>query len=300
MKKLSLLLPVALIATLTFAFSQKNKQDEQREQIMQALPKEAFVKPEKPRKILVFSVTKGYRHGSIGIGKVALELLGKETGAYEVVVSDDLANFEKDKIKDFDAICFLNTTGTVFNAPEMNKLPEKEKKAAEKRREQLQDNLMAHIKGGAGFIGLHSATDTNYDWPEYGEMLNGYFDGHPWGAGTQVSIMVEPGQEKHPLVAHLKGENLNFNEEIYQLRKPYDSKNVDMLLRLDTEKSPMDLNGIKRTDKDFGVSWIRDWGKGRVFYSSLGHNDHIFTNPKVLKHFLGGIQWALGDLKIED
>lgn len=85
-------------------------------------------------------------------------------------------------------------------------------------------------------------------------MINGCFDGHPWGAGTPVSIKVEPGQEKHPLVAMLEGKNLEFKEEIYQLRDPYDSKAVHMLLRLDTEKTNMTLPGIKRKDNDFGVA----------------------------------------------
>ena len=103
--------------------------------------------------------------------------------------------------------------------------------------------------------------------------------------------------ESHPVVAMLEGKNLEFKEEIYQLKDPYDSSKVRMLLRLDPERSKMDVKGIRREDKDFGVAWIREWGKGRVFYCSLGHNDHIYMNPTVLKHYLAGIQWALGDLE---
>ena len=112
-----------------------------------------------------------------------------------------------------------------------------------------------------------------------------------------MSIKVEPGQEAHPVVAMLEGKNLDFKEEIYQLKDPYDSSKVRMLLRLDPEKSKMDVRGIKREDKDFGVAWIREWGEGRVFYCSLGHNDHIYQHPTVLKHYLAGLQWALGDLE---
>ena len=153
------------------------------------------------------------------------------------------------------------------------------------------------MKGGGGFVGIHAATDTFQSWPEYGRMIGGYFDGHPWGAGTDVSIKVEPGEEKHPLVAMFEGRNIDFKEEIYQLRDPYDSSKVHMLLRLDTERSNMDVRGIKRSDGDFGVAWARHWGKGRVFYCSLGHNDHIYWNGKVLRHYLAGIQWAMGDLE---
>jgi hypothetical protein len=114
-----------------------------------------------------------------------------------------------------------------------------------------------------------------------------------------VSIKVEPGQEKHPLVAMFNGENVEFPEEIYQLKEPYDSKAVHMLLRLDTEKTDMTVKGIKRTDNDFGVAWARHWEKGRVFYCSLGHNHEIYWNPKVLGHYLAGTQWALGDYQAE-
>jgi hypothetical protein len=172
-----------------------------------------------------------------------------------------------------------------------------QKKEADAKAKKLFGNLMDFVKGGGGFVGIHSATDTLYNEPEYGEMMNGYFWGHPWGAGTPVSIKVEPGQEAHPVVAMLEGKNLDFKEEIYQLKDPYDSSKVRMLLRLDTERSKMDVGGIRRTDKDFGVAWIREWGKGRVFYCSLGHNDHIYQHPIVLKHYLAGLQWALGDLE---
>jgi type 1 glutamine amidotransferase len=130
-------------------------------------------------------------------------------------------------------------------------------------------------------------------------MINGCFNGHPWNADVQVSIKVEPGQEKHPLVAMFGGQNIEFAEEIYQFKEPYDSKSVHMLLRLDTEKTDMTRPGIKRTDGDFGVSWARPWEKGRVFYSSLGHNHAMYWHPKVLSHYLAGIQWAIGDYKVE-
>jgi uncharacterized protein len=178
-------------------------------------------------------------------------------------------------------------------------MSDSEKKAAAEREKRLKDNLMAFIKSGRGFIGIHAATDCCYEWPEYGKMINGYFDGHPWTADTMVSVKVEPGQEEHPLVAMFEGKNVEFKEEIYQLKDPYDSKSVHMLLRLDTEKTDMTRKGIKRTDNDFGIAWARHWDKGRVFYCSLGHNHDMYWHPKVLRHYLAGIQWALGDYKVE-
>ena len=271
------------------------------EKIAAALPDKPFATPAKPRKLLIFSVTNGFHHASIPTGQLAFTDLGKKTGAFETVVSNDLANFETDKLKDFDAVCFLSTTGEVFSPgkDQTKSMSPEALKEAEARADRLKANLMAFIKEGKGFVGIHSATDSCYQWPDYGQMINGYFDGHPWGAGTEVSIRVEPGQEKHPLVAMFEGKNVDFKEEIYQLKDPYDSKKVDMLLRLDTEKTKIDIGGVKRADKDFGVAWARTWGKGRVFYCSLGHNHEIYSNPIVLKHYLAGLQWAIGDFKVD-
>jgi type 1 glutamine amidotransferase len=180
----------------------------------------------------------------------------------------------------------------------MKKMSEEEKAAAKARELVLKENLMAYVKGGGGFVGIHAATDTFYEWKEYGEMMNGYFDGHPWMAGTQVNLFVEPGQEKHPLAEMFGGERLEFKEEIYQFKAPYDSSKVHMLLRLDPEKSAP-VKGAKRQDNDYGVSWARNWEKGRVFYSSLGHNHEMYWHPKVVRHYLAGIQWAIGDYKAE-
>ena len=300
------LIPAVLIASAAvFVVAQKPATEEPppgaAEKIAEALPAEAYAKPEKPRRLLVVSRTNGFRHASIATGKLLFAEMGRRTGAFEAVVSDDLDNLEAGKLAGFDAVCFLSTTQNIFlpHPKEMEKMSDAEKEAAKARETRLKQSLMNFIKGGGGFVGIHAATDTCYEWPEYGKMINGYFDGHPWGAGTHVSIKVEPGQEKHPLVSMLEGRNLEFKEEIYQLKEPYDSKAVHMLLRLDTEKTDMTLKGIKRTDGDFGVAWARHWEKGRVFYCSIGHNDDMYWHPKVVRHYLAGIQWALGDYKVE-
>ena len=267
------------------------------ERIKQTVPKEPHVKPEKARKLLIFTVTNGWKHPSIPVGTAAFRIMGEETGAYEPVVSNDLSNFEKENISEYAAICFLNTTGEPFSPSKeaLEAMNEEEKKEAAEYSDELKESFMNFVKNGGGFVGIHSATDTFYEWPEYGEMINGYFDGHPWNSDMDVSVKVEPGKEKHRLVSMFEGENLEFKEEIYQLKDPYDSSEVDMVLRLDTEKTNMDVKGVKRTDGDFGVAWSRPWGKGRVFYSSLGHNEHIYMNNKVMRHYLAGIQYAIGD-----
>jgi type 1 glutamine amidotransferase len=300
MKLSPLLLSAFAMFSLNAAHAQKMPAGAA-EKIAAALPDRAFAPPAKPRKLLVFTATNGWRHDSIPTGVAALTEMGKKSGAYEVVASEDISNFEVDQLKNYDAVCFLNTTLDIFMPhPNLRKsMSPQQLKEATERSERLKKNFMAYLNAGRGFVGIHAATDTCYEWPEYGEMINGYFDGHPWTADTPVSIKVEPGKEKHPLVAMFDGKNVDFKEEIYQLKAPYDSSKVDMLLRLDTTKSPMDKKGIKRTDNDFGVAWAKHLGKGRVFYCSLGHNHDIYWNPIVLKHYLAGIQWAIGDYKVD-
>lgn len=293
---------VALIALGAVAYTPTEEKvpENAAAKIREAVPKEPYVEPQTPRKLLVFSRTNGFRHDSIPTGKLALTVLGDETGAFETKVTEDMAEFEVENLARYDAVCFLSTTQNVFSPFKevSEKMSPTEKKAAKEYELQLKDNLMSFVRNGGGFVGIHAATDTFYEWAEYGQMINGYFDGHPWNADMHVSIKVEPGKEAHPLVAMFNGENVEFKEEIYQHRDPYDSSEVDMLLRLDTEKTNMEVKNINRDDGDFGVSWAREWGKGRVFYCSIGHNHDMYWHPKILRHYLAGIQWSLGDYRV--
>lgn len=302
--KSSIISPVALLcAVVSLAANHPNAEQVPSgacEKIAAALPSEAAASPVKARKILVFSATAGFRHASIATGKVALTELGKKTGAYEAIISDDLAYFEPAAIQQFDAICFLSTTQDVFSPhPDfVKKMSEEEKKQAQEKTLRLRKSLMDYVVGGKGFVGIHAATDTLYNMPEYGRMIGGYFDGHPWTADKEVQIDIEKGQEKHPLNAIFEGKSLNLREEIYQHREPYDPALMHTLLRLNVEKSAS-VQGMKRQDGHYGVSWLRQHGKGRVFYCALGHNHEMYWHPQVLRHYLAGIQWAMGDLKAE-
>jgi type 1 glutamine amidotransferase len=299
---------VALIGMfgLYMASAETKKDNEQQEtkeaKIKQGLKEADLKSPEDAKKgkkkILVFSKTNGFRHKSIETGKIALQQMADSTGAFEVVISDDLENFDQNIIKGFDAICFLNTTQNVFSPKkeELKKMSEADKKTATALEMTRKENLMNFIKGGKGFIGIHAATDTFYEWAEYGTMIGGYFDGHPWNAGSEVSIKAEEKNKTHLLLNGVipadQGE-LRFKEEIYQHKDPYDSSKVTMLLRLDPDASKKVKT--KRKDKDFGVSWVKTHDKGRVFYCSLGHNDHIYWNKHVLRHYYAGILYALGE-----
>ncbi|MFQ5654164.1 MAG: ThuA domain-containing protein [Planctomycetota bacterium] len=264
--------------------------------ITEAAPAEAFVKSKKPRKLLVFTLTRGFRHASIPVGARALEILGAKSGAFEVTRSDDISLLEPEAIEGFDAICLLNTTGELLLPPKMEELPEEEQAAARERGRRLRKSLLDFVSGGKGLIGIHAATDCLYGFPEFGRLIGGYFDGHPWHEVVTVKLD-EPG---HPVNAPFAGEAFEIKDEIYQFRAPYSRERQRVLLSLDTARTDMKKKGIHRDDDDFAVSWVRRHGKGRVFYCSLGHRDEIFWNPRVLRHYLAGIQYALGDLPCED
>ncbi|MCK4874100.1 MAG: ThuA domain-containing protein [Phycisphaerales bacterium] len=242
--------------------------------IEQALPDAPTVQPSEPRTILIFSLCKGYRHGSIPYGVHAFTRLGERTGAYTAIVSEDTAMFTRENLARFDAIIFNNSTGALFTDP------------------QLKQNLIDFVKQGGGIVGIHAATDCFYDWPEYGEMMGAYFHGHPWH--EQVTLKLDDAD--HPVNAVFQGEPFVITDEIYQFKEPYSRDRLHVLLSLDAAATDMEKDGIHRADGDFAVSWVRAYGKGRVFYCSLGHRNEIFWNPTVLQHYLDGIQFAIGDL----
>lgn len=257
---------------------------------VEAVPVTAAARPAKSRRVLVYSHCNGFVHrGAIAAAKVAFPLLGKRTGAFEVVVSDDLGHFEADRLKEFDAVILSNTTGDLF-------FPKKGGPGSEEARqrgERLRKNLMAFVKGGKGVMGIHAATDCSYGWKEYGEMMGGYFTGHPWNMNVGIKVD-DPGS---PVNAAFGGEGFMIHDEIYQFaRGVYDRSRQRVLLSLDMAKTP---NRGKREDQDYGISWIKAHGKGRVFYCALGHHQGIFMEPKVLQHYVAGLQYAIGDLKAD-
>jgi len=264
--------------------------------IEKALPDKAFAKPRQPRQILIYSKTLGFRHGSIPTGAAAIRLLGEKTGAFRTEHSEDPAMFDANRLSRFDAVLFLNTTGDCL-APKSGKLTPEEKQTLEQR----QKNLLDFVSGGKGFAGIHSATDTFYSWKGYGDLIGAYFTNHPWG---NVPIKVDsPG---HPLVSMFKTEGFDFKDEIYQFgpRKnnkkediqPYSRQHLRVLLSIDGSK----FKGKgDRPDADYAISWLREYGKGRVFYCSLGHSDATYWNPDVLRHYLAGLQYVLGDLQAD-
>lgn len=254
------------------------------EKIEKAIPKKATVKPIKSRKLLVFNRGKGLVHSAIPYGAKAIELMAQKTGAFEVVQTEDPNIFRPENLKQFDALCFNNSNRMDFFKDPL-----------------LAKSLLDFIKNGGGVVGIHAAT-TNFtkqwllDWPEGAELLGGVFNDHPWH--EKVTIKVD--DPTHPLNAAFEGKSFELNDEIYQFTDPYSRDKLRILLSLDTTKTDMNKGSrIKRDDNDFAVSWVKSYGRGRIFYCSLGHEHDIFFNPKILQHYLDGIQFALGDLKVD-
>jgi type 1 glutamine amidotransferase len=225
--------------------------------------------------------------------------MGKATEVYEAVESLDLREFEPANLKKYDGIILNNTTGS-WLSPNPEKYPDdaaliSKYGDAKKASQALLQSLLAFVEDGGAIIGYHSATDANKG-TAFVPLIGGLFDGHPWGAGDTVNVKID--DPANPLLKAF-GDKADFDitDEIYQFQQ-YDRSNVRVLMSLNVAKTNMDKKGIKRTDGDFPISWVRTQGKGRVFYCSLGHREDIFWNPVVMQYYLDGIQWALGDTDV--
>lgn len=290
----SALVIVALVATCVFfPRPAQGQSGEELERIRSAMPQKPRFAPAAPRKLLVFTLCRGFPHSAVPYGAKALEIMGEKTGAFSVVVSNDIAMFEPHNLKPFDAVCMDNTTGELFLPPNLAELTEEQQAAARNYDALLKKSLVDFVRSGKGLIGIHAATDCLYQWPEYGEMMGGYFDGHPWNEEIGVKID-DPG---HALCQAFNAPTFRVADEIYQFKTPYSRESLRVLLSLDTNSTDMKKgDAIHRPDGDFAVSWIRRFGQGRVFFNSLGHREEIFWNPLLLQYYLDGIQFALGDL----
>ena len=237
--------------------------------------------PNRPAHVLVVSETKGFEHDSIPDAMANIWKMGHDTGLWEATLRTDTELITKKDIQDrnvktlnyFDALVFASTTGELDLTDD-----------------QKQDMLSFIKEDGKGFVGVHAALDTNYKWPEYGEMIGGWFDQHPWMT-FDAPIMVE--DPNFPAVRHFPKEFLK-RDEIYQA-KSWSRDKVNVLLSLDAAKLNYENNPrIHRTDRDFAVAWSKMYGKGRVFYSTLGHTKEAWDDPDIQKMYFEAIKWVLG------
>jgi type 1 glutamine amidotransferase len=255
--------------------------------IEQAAPDQAPAKPAKPRKVLVYGRVPTHPE-SVPCCFKAMEVLGKNSGAFEATCSGDPAVFLPERLEQFDAVVMNNThEGHPLLPQDFGKLDKDQQAAAKQREAACKKALLDFVAGGKGLVGIHGAT-CSVQWPEYLEMLGGSYGGHIAG-----KVWVKAEEPGHPTCAALEGKSFQVEDEIYIFSRPYNRSKLRILLVLDLSKTP---DPKKRPDKDYAVSWVRSYGKGRVFYCSLGHTHAAFANPQVMRHYLAGIQFAIGDL----
>jgi type 1 glutamine amidotransferase len=265
-----------------------------------AVPEKARVPPVRPRKLLVFSRSWGYKHTARPFGAKAIEIMGRKTGAFEATLTEDDVLFEPQNLKQFDAVVLNNTNEEIFLPEDFAKLPAPEQEKARQRDEMLKKSFARFVQEGGGLAVIHAGVASFRDWPEFGNIVGARFDNHPWGAGSTVVLRVE--EPTHPLMAAFKEPFFIVTDEIYQVTDPYSRENLRVLLSIDTARTTITAEhkkNIHRQDMDFAMTWIKSYGQGRVFYCALGHQHELFWNPIVLQHYLDGIQFVLGDLRAD-
>ena len=293
------LLPTAtclLIILLWTPFQAQDLGADAKQRVDEAIPRQAQVKPRKPRRLLVTNLAvrdgkpfRGTSAATVPVANYAIERMGKVTGAFEAVFSDDIEMFRPKAITQFDAICFNGTVGVLFDDVELRK------------------SLLGFIENGKGFVGIHDAIATFvqwpvYDqWPEFGRMLGGTENGgHPWNGEEMTMRIEDPG---NPINAAFGGKDFQIADQAFQLQQPVLRDHLHVLLRIDPVKSTKTgrrILPVRMKDLDFPMSWIRRHGQGRVYYLGLGHSAPVFWNSALLQHLLAGIQYALGDLEADD
>jgi type 1 glutamine amidotransferase len=231
----------------------------------------------KRKKLLAIGMSEGFQHDAISHALATIERLGQQSGLWDTYIRTDTQLLTKKKLGNnaknidyFDAVMFYTTL----------ELPMDDEQKA---------SLMSFVKDdGKGFLGTHSATDTFYKWPEYGEMIGGYFNDHPWH--QKVRVVVE--DRDFPATKHFP-QSFEITDEIYQF-KDYSRDRVRVLMSLDPDSVDLTKKNVHRKDKDFTVTWARDFGKGRVFYSSLGHEEQVWDRADIQQMWVEAVKWAMG------
>ncbi len=218
--------------------------------------------------ILVFSKTAEFRHSSIEAGKTALKKLCFENNI-RVEITEDATVFSEEYLNQYSAIVFLNTTGDVLDYAQ-------------------QADFERYIQAGGGYVGIHAATDTEYDWKWYNKLAGAYFNGHPNIQEAKLNIL----EKNHPAT---KG----INDPWIKTDEWYNFKNFNSDVNVIIEIDETSYEGGTHKDEQHPMAWFHEFDGGRAFYTGMGHTDETFEDPIFLKHLLGGIQYAMGDGKLD-
>jgi type 1 glutamine amidotransferase len=220
-------------------------------------------------RILYFTHSAGYRHEVIPLSWEILKQVGEISPRFEVTVTEDVAVFTAQNLRRYDAVMFFTTGELPMN--------DAQKQA-----------LIDFVRDGGGFLGVHSATDTFYRWPEYGKLIGGYFDEHPW----HQSVRIDVADRSDPLVAFL-GASFTISDEIYQIRD-FDVSGSHVLLRLDPASVDLTRSNVHRHPYGWPLAWTRAYGGGRVFYTALGHEEAVWRDSRYQMLLRNAVLWAIG------
>jgi type 1 glutamine amidotransferase len=224
---------------------------------------------ERPReRILYFTHSAGYRHDVIPLSKAILTDLGRDSGAFEVTATEDTSEFSTENLKRYAAVMFYTTGELPMSSAQ---------KAA----------LLNFVRSGRGFLGVHSATDTFYTWPDYLDLIGGYFNGHPWHQAVTIEVV----DARDPLVAFL-GISLQVEDEIYQI-SDFDYRGSRVLLRLDQSSVDLKKTGVHQRFYGWPLAWKRLYGEGRVFYTALGHEASVWQDAHYQRILTNAILWSM-------
>jgi type 1 glutamine amidotransferase len=255
---------------------------ETRAKIDAAIPNKPIAAPKRARKLLVIESLEGMSHNTIPLTNVMIQRMGEKTGAWTTVFSNDLSNLRYPKVKEYDAI-FLNSIVGEF-------LPDPA----------LRADLVRYVNEGGGIGGIHGTPWASRNWDEFAEMIGAQSAPHRIENG-----IIRLYDKDNPIVRPFNYEDLPHREEYYRFehegngRVRWDKVRVLLIVDLD-EKVPASTDkpwtGYRRPDKVYPLAWIREYGKGRVFYNSMGHMPETFMRPEIVGHFLAGMQYILGDV----
>jgi type 1 glutamine amidotransferase len=220
-------------------------------------------------RLLYCTHSAGYRHEAIPLSQTILKQIGETSGLFDVTATEDMAEFTTENLARYAAVMFYTTGELPMSDPQ---------KAA----------LLDFVRSGRGFLGAHCATDTFYEWPDYRELIGGYFDGHPWHQSVRVDV-ADPASS---LVSFL-GRSFEIKDEIYQIRD-FDERGSHVLLRLDETSVDLSRDGVHRRSYGWPLAWTRSYGRGRVFYTALGHEKAVWQDGRYQQMLLNAIRWSIG------
>ncbi len=227
-----------------------------------------YMKQKDPVRVLVFSKTAGFRHSSIPNGIALIQQLGKRLN-YTVDTTEDATKFNEENLKRYSAVVFMSTTGDVLNNTQ-------------------QADFERFIQAGGGYVGIHAATDTEYDWPWYNQLVGAQFASHPNNSNVRKGVL-EIRKRGHPATDSLP-DRWERTDEWYNFKNINDK--VEVLMTIDEKTYEGGTNGAFHP-----MSWYHDFDGGRAFYTASGHTEETFVEPLFIKHLIGGLTYALGERK---